>query len=216
MIKYLSQEQTKLIYKSRAWLTPLILFALIMIAFPLSIDLFGKQTSDLFMIIIVISLLLTNYLAVDDILLEDYEDGSFEQFLTQNKSLFSSVLAKLIILIIYKALPLSLLTILFASVNNVDAFIFLDLFLISFFCQILFLNIFLFGSALGINKGGLLGLIVVMPLVFPVIIIFGQSLTLLQNNSSIDSFLLLSLGISFLITPMFSYLSSLILKMHLE
>ena len=82
--------------------------------------------------------------------------------------------------------------------------------------RIHFLNIFLFGSALGINKGGLLGLIVVMPLVFPVIIIFGQSLTLLQNNSSIDSFLLLSLGISFLITPMFSYLSSLILKMHLE
>ena len=96
MIKYLSQEQTKLIYKSRAWLTPLILFALIMIAFPLSIDLFGKQTSDLFMIIIVISLLLTNYLAIDDILLEDYEDGSFEQFLTQNKNLFASVLAKLI------------------------------------------------------------------------------------------------------------------------
>ena len=209
MIKYLSQEQTKLIYKSRAWLTPLILFALIMTAFPLSIDLFGKQTSDLFMIIIVISLLLTNYLAIDDILLEDYEDGSLEQFLTQNKSLFSSVLAN-------KALPLSLLTILFASVNNVDAFIFLDLFLVSFFCQILFLNIFLFGSALGINKGGLLGLIVVMPLVFPVIIIFGQSMTLLQNNSSIDSFLLLSLGISFLVTPIFSYLSSLILKMHLE
>ena len=122
MIKYLSQEQTKLIYKSRAWLTPLILFALIMIAFPLSIDLFGKQTSDLFMIIIVISLLLTNYLAIDDILLEDYEDGSFEQFLTQNKSLFSSVLAKLIILIIYKALPLSLLTILFASVNFIGFF----------------------------------------------------------------------------------------------
>ena len=99
MIKYLSQEQTKLIYKSRAWLAPLILFALIMIAFPLSIDLFDKQTSDLFMIIIVISLLLTNYLAIDDILLEDYEDGSLEQFLTQNKSLFSSVLAKLIVLI---------------------------------------------------------------------------------------------------------------------
>ena len=36
------------------------------------------------------------------------------------------------------------------------------------------------------------------------------------DYSSIDSFLMLCLGISFLITPMFSYLSSLILKMHLE
>ena len=46
--------------------------------------------------------------------------------------------------------------------------------------QIIFVNMLFFGNAISINKGSTLGLILVMPIIFPAVILFGQALTFLR------------------------------------
>ena len=69
----------KLRHKLRAWLGPLLIMILVLIAFPLSIDISQYDLNKFYFSVIVVSLLMISFLATESIFSEDYEDGSLEQ-----------------------------------------------------------------------------------------------------------------------------------------
>lgn len=81
----LKNEGLKLIKKTRAWLGPILIFILIMVAFPLTVELTSNNLSDAFYPVLFISILLVMMLATEGIFLEDYDDGTLELFLISKK-----------------------------------------------------------------------------------------------------------------------------------
>jgi len=70
--------------KSRGWLGPILVFILIMVAFPLTVEVSNKDLGQSFFSVLWIAMLLVMMLATEDIFLEDYNDGSLEQFAISN------------------------------------------------------------------------------------------------------------------------------------
>ena len=78
-------EFLKLLKKSRGWLGPILVFILIMIAYPLTVELTDIELGQTFFSILWIAALLVMMLATEDIFLEDFNDGSLEQYvISQN------------------------------------------------------------------------------------------------------------------------------------
>ena len=94
VIKY---ELLKLRSKSRGWLGPILVFILIMVAFPLTVEISNKDLGQSFFSVLWIAMLLVMMLATEDIFLEDYNDGSLEQFAISNINMSYLVAAKIFI-----------------------------------------------------------------------------------------------------------------------
>ena len=144
ILKQIKDEQFKLQKEIRSWLGPLILFSLIMIAFPLSIDLMNIGLAELFLNIIIITILVTNYLSIDDVFFEDFYDGTIEQSLIKDSNLYAYVACKLIITVLMKILPLTLMSIVFAIAYKVNLSFLPDLCLLFINMQIIFVNMLFF------------------------------------------------------------------------
>ena len=71
-------EYLKLKKKTRHWIGPIIVFILIMIAYPLTVEFLEKDLEKGFYSLLWISILLSMMLATEDIFLEDYNDGTLE------------------------------------------------------------------------------------------------------------------------------------------
>ena len=82
-------ELFKLRKKLRAWLGPILVFLLITISFPLTVELASDELKNIFYSVLWIASLLTVMVSVEGIFLEDYEDGTLENFSIANDSLFS-------------------------------------------------------------------------------------------------------------------------------
>ncbi len=216
ILKQIKDEQFKLQKEIRSWLGPLILFSLIMIAFPLSIDLMNIGLAELFLNIIIITILVTNYLSIDDVFFEDFYDGTIEQSLIKDSNLYAYVACKLIITVIMKILPLTLMSIVFAIAYKVNVSFLPDLCLLFINMQIIFVNMLFFGNAISINKGSTLGLILVMPIIFPAVILFGQALTFLRLEIPIFSIHFMATGISIIACILLTFVTAITLKLHLE
>lgn len=216
ILKQIKDEQFKLQKEIRSWLGPLILFSLIMIAFPLSIDLMNIGLAELFLNIIIITILVTNYLSIDDVFFEDFYDGTIEQSLIKDSNLYAYVACKLIITVLMKILPLTLISIVFAIAYKVNVSFLPDLFLLFINMQIIFVNMLFFGNAISINKGSTLGLILVMPIIFPAVILFGQALTFLRLEIPIFSIHFMATGISIIACILLTFVTAITLKLHLE
>ena len=80
-------ELLKLRSKSRGWLGPILVFILILVAFPLTLEVSNKDLGQSFFSVLWIAMLLVMMLATEDIFLEDYNDGSLEQFAISNINL---------------------------------------------------------------------------------------------------------------------------------
>lgn len=216
ILKQIKDEQFKLQKKIRSWLGPLILFSLIMIAFPLSIDLMNIGVAELFLNSIIITILVTNYLSIDDIFFEDFYDGTIEQSLIKNSNLYAYVACKLIVTTLMKILPLTLISLVFALAYKVNVSFIPDLLLLFINMQIIFVNMLFFGNAISINKGSTLGLILVMPIIFPAVILFGQALTFLRLEIPIFSIHFMATGISIIACIVLTFVTAITLKLHLE
>jgi len=70
-------ELLKLRNKSRGWLGPILVFILIMVAFPLTVEISNKDLGQSFFVVLWIAILLVMMLATEDIFLEDFNDGSW-------------------------------------------------------------------------------------------------------------------------------------------
>ena len=78
-MKILYFELLKLRKKSRGWVGPILVFVLIMTAFPLTVEFLNKDLDQAFFSVLWIAVMLVMMLATEDIFLEDYNDGTLEQ-----------------------------------------------------------------------------------------------------------------------------------------
>ena len=75
----LKLEYLKLKKKTRSWLGPILVFWLIMLAFPLTVEFMQDKLEIGFFSVLWIAILISMMLATEDIFIEDYNDGSLEQ-----------------------------------------------------------------------------------------------------------------------------------------
>ena len=209
-------ELFKLRKKLRAWLGPILVFLLITISFPLTVELASDDLKNVFYSVLWIASLLTVMVSVEGIFLEDYEDGTLENFSVTNESLFSMVLMKIFIYWLLIGIPISLLGTFFSismSGQMSSLNVALPAMLISTY---IFINLFSLGNSLSLNKGSVLGALITMPLLFPILILLGKIVLNANFGFEIYNLILLMLGVLLLIIVFIPFIISFIIRTHLE
>ena len=209
-------EYLKLKKKTRHWIGPIIVFILIMIAYPLTVEFLEKDLEKGFYSLLWISILLSMMLATEDIFLEDYNDGTLEQTIISISSFPFLIAKKIFIYWFMIGIPISLFSFLFSLGITKNLNISLLVFPFAMICSYIFLNLFVFGSALSLNKGSVLGAIITMPLALPVLIILGKGVIAIQFGINYLELLLLLLGSLSIIITSVPFIVSYIIKAHLE
>ena len=213
IIKY---ELLKLRSKSRGWLGPILVFILIMVAFPLTIEISNNDLGQSFFSVLWIAMLLVMMLATEDIFLEDYNDGSLEQFAISNINLSYVVAAKIFIYWLLIGLPISLLGSLFCLGMTNSIYLASHILPILLVTSYIFINVFSFGNALSLTKGSVLGTLVTLPLLLPLLIVLGKVVISINLNLNYLGFVGLLLGVLSIIIFLIPLIISYIIKAHLE
>ena len=213
VIKY---ELLKLRSKSRGWLGPILVFILIMVAFPLTLEISSKDLGQSFFSVLWIAMLLVMMLATEDIFLEDYNDGSLEQFAISNINLSYVVAAKIFIYWLLIGLPISLLGSLFCLGMTNSIYLASHLLPILLVTSYIFINVFSFGNALSLTKGSVLGTLVTLPLLLPLLIVLRKVVISINLNLNYLGFVGLLLGILSIIIFLIPLIISYIIRAHLE
>jgi heme exporter protein B len=209
-------EYLKLRKKIRNWLGPILIFILIMIAYPLTVEFLENDLEKGFYSLLWISILLSMMLATEDIFLEDYNDGSLEQIIIATSSFPIMIAKKALIYWLMIGLPISLMSFLFSLGITQNLNLSLYILPLAMISSYIFLNLFIFGSALSLNKGSVLGAIITMPLALPVLIVLGKSIIAVQFGINYLEFLLLLLGCLSIIITTIPFIVSYVIKAHLE
>ena len=155
-------------------------------------------------------------LATEDIFTEDYNDGSLEQTIIQESSFQVGIGLKVFVYWFLIGIPVSLLSFIFSFGTTQNFELSLPIFPLSLISSYIFLNIFVLGNSLSLNKGSVLGALVTMPIALPVLIVLGKSMTALQFDINFESFILLLLGSLSIIIVLIPIVVSYIIKAHLE
>ena len=209
-------EYLKLRKKIRNWLGPILIFILIMIAYPLTVEFLENDLEKGFYSLLWISILLSMMLATEDIFLEDYNDGSLEQIIIATSSFPIMIAKKALIYWLMIGLPISLMSFLFSLGITQNFNLSLYILPLAMISSYIFLNLFIFGSALSLNKGSVLGAIITIPLALPVLIVLGKSIIAVQFEINYLEFLLLLLGCLSIIITTIPFIVSYVIKAHLE
>ena len=209
-------EFLKLLKKSRGWLGPILVFILIMIAYPLTVELTDIELGQTFFSILWIAVLLVMMLATEDIFLEDFNDGSLEQYVISQNNLSFVIGSKIFIYWLVIGLPISLLGSIFCfGITNQSNFGF-QIFPVLLISTYIFMNVFSFGNALSLTKGSILGTLVTLPLLLPLLIILGKVVIAINFDLNYSGFLFLLLGILSIIIVIIPMITSYIIRAHLE
>ena len=200
----------------RSWLGPILLFILIMVSYPLTIEFLEKDLKKGFYSLLWISILLSMMFSTEDIFLEDYNDGSLEQIMISSTSFPFMVAKKILIYWLMIGIPISILSFLFSLGITQNLSISLFIFPMALISSYIFLNLFVFGTALSLNKGSVLGALITMPLALPVLIVLGKSIIAIQFGINYLEFLLLLLGCLSIIITVVPFIVSYVIKTHLE
>ena len=209
-------EFLKLLKKSRGWLGPILVFILIMIAYPLTVEVSDVELKQSFFSILWIAALIVIMLATEDIFLEDFNDGSLEQNAISQKNLTFIVGCKIFVYWFVIGIPISLIGMIFCvGTTSQTAFGYqiLPVLLVSTY---IFMNVFSFGNALSLTKGSVLGTLVTLPLLLPLLIILGKVVVAINFDLNYSGFLLLLLGILSIIIMIIPMIISYIIRAHLE
>ena len=209
-------EFLKLLKKSRGWLGPILVFILIMVAYPLTVEVSDVELSQSFFSILWIAALLVIMLATEDIFLEDYNDGTLEQYAILQKNLSLLIGSKIFVYWLVIGVPISLIgTIFCIGTTSQSAFGYqiLPILLVSTY---IFMNVFSFGNALSLTKGSVLGTLVTLPLLLPLLIILGKVVVAIDFDLNYLGFLFLLLGILSIIIMIIPMIISYIIRAHLE
>ena len=215
-MKTLRLEYLKLRKKTRSWLGPILVFWLIMLAYPLTVEFMQDKLEIGFFSVLWIAILISMMLATEDIFVEDYNDGSLEQIIIKNASFQFLVSMRIIIYWLMIGIPISILSFVFSLGTSEDMALSLSIFPLALICSYIFLNLFVLGNALSLNKGSLLGALVTMPLALPVLIVLGKSVISIQLGINFLEFILLLLGCLSIIIMAVPIIVSYIIKAHLE
>tara|TARA_B100001057_G_scaffold331742_1_gene332057 strand:- start:574 stop:1221 length:648 start_codon:yes stop_codon:yes gene_type:complete len=209
-------EFLKLRKKTRSWLGPILVFWLIMIAYPLTVEYLQDNLVIGFFSVLWIAILLSMMLATEDFFIEDFNDGSLEQTIIKSNSFSVFVVAKTFTYWLLIGIPISILSFVFSlgtSENMTLSFLILPLSMISSY---IFLHLFVLGNALSLNKGSVLGALITMPMALPVLIVLGKSITAIQVEINYMGFIYLLLGCLSIIMVIVPQVVTYIIKAHLE
>ena len=215
-MKLLKFELLKLRKKSRGWLGPILVFVLIMTAFPLTVEILNKDIDQSFLSVLWIATLLVMMLATEDIFLEDFNDGTLEQMAIKHNSLSGVITIKIFVYWLLIGLPISLLGALYGFGITSSADLAIQLILILMITTYIFLNVFSFGNALSLTKGSILGILITMPLVLPLLVVLGKVVIAINLGMNFLGFLFLLLGILSIIILILPIIISFVIKAHLE
>ena len=166
-------KDVKLAFRQRAEIVNPILFFLIVISlFPLAIGPEPGLLARMAPGIIWVAALLSTMLGLDKLFRDDYNDGSLEQLIASSYPLFLSVLGKVAAHWVVTGLPLVLMTPLFALLLNLESQSLLATVLTLLLGTPLLSFIGAIGAGLtvGLQKGGILMSLLVLPLYIPVLI----------------------------------------------
>ena len=209
-------EFLKLRKKTRSWLGPILVFWLIMLAYPLTVEFLQDKLEIGFFSVLWIAILISMMLATEDIFSEDYNDGSLEQTLIKNSSFSIIITAKIFTYWLLIGLPISILSFVFSLGTTEDLSLSLSILPLAIISSYIFLNLFVLGNALSLNKGSVLGALVTMPLALPVLIVLGKGLIAIQLDINYQSFIFLLLGSLSIIIVAIPIVVSYVIKAHLE
>ena len=209
-------ELLKLRSKSRGWLGPILVFILILVAFPLTLEVSNKDLGQSFFSVLWIAMLLVMMLATEDIFLEDYNDGSLEQFAISNINLSYVIGVKIFIYWLLIGLPISLLGSVFCMGITSSTYLAAHIFPILLITSYIFINVFSFGNALSLTKGSVLGTLVTLPLLLPLLIVLGKVVISINLNLNYLGFVALLLGVLSIIIFLIPLIISYIIRAHLE
>ena len=209
-------ELLKLRSKSRGWLGPILVFILILVAFPLTLEVSNKDLGQSFFSVLWIAMLLVMMLATEDIFLEDYNDGSLEQFAISNINLSYVIGVKIFIYWLLIGLPISLLGSLFCIGITSSTYLAAHIFPVLLITSYIFINVFSFGNALSLTKGSVLGTLVTLPLLLPLLIVLGKVVISINLNLNYLGFVALLLGVLSIIIFLIPLIISYIIRTHLE
>ena len=212
----LKLEYLKLKKKTRSWLGPILVFWLIMLAFPLTVEFMQDKLEIGFFSVLWIAILISMMLATEDIFIEDYNDGSLEQTIIKNTSFQFLISIRIVVYWLMIGVPISILSFIFSLGTSEDLLLSISVIPLSIISSYIFLNLFAFGSALSLNKGSLLGALITMPLALPVLIVLGKSIIAFQLGINYLEFILLLLGCLSIIIIAVPIIVSFIIKAHLE
>jgi heme exporter protein B len=215
-MKLLKFELLKLRKKSRGWLGPILVFVLIMTAFPLTVEILNKDIDQSFFSVLWIATLLVMMLATEDIFLEDFNDGTLEQVAIKHNSLSGVITIKIFVYWLLIGLPISLLGALYGFGITSSADLAIQLIPILMITTYIFLNVFSFGNALSLTKGSILGILITMPLVLPLLVVLGKVVIAIMLGMNFLGFLFLLLGILSIIILILPIIISFVIKAHLE
>ena len=209
-------EFLKLRKKTRSWLGPILVFWLIMIAYPLTVEYLQDNMIIGFFSVLWIAILLSMMLATEDFFIEDFNDGSLEQTIIKSNSFSVFIVTKTFTYWLLIGIPISILSFVFSlgtSENMTLSFLILPLSMISSY---IFLHLFVLGNALSLNKGSVLGALITMPMALPVLIVLGKSVTAIQVEINYIGFVYLLLGCLSIIMVIVPQVVTYIIKAHLE
>ena len=215
-MEILKVEFLKLRKKTRIWLGPILVFWLIMIAYPLTVELLQDKLQIGFFSVLWIAILISMMLATEDIFTEDYNDGSLEQTIIQESSFSTNIGLKVFIYWFLTGIPVSTLSFIFSFGTTQNFGLSLSIFPLALISSYIFLNLFVLGNSLSLNKGSVLGAIVTMPIALPVLIVLGKSITALQFDINFEGFIFLLLGSLSIIIVTVPIVVSYIIRAHLE
>ncbi|MFL2712588.1 MAG: heme exporter protein CcmB [Gammaproteobacteria bacterium] len=215
-MKIIRLEFLKLKKKTRTWLGPVLVFWLMMIAYPLTVEFLQEKLEVGFFSVLWIAILISMMLATEDIFLEDFNDGTLEQIMIKTSSFSTLVSVKILTYWIFVGIPISILSFIFSFGTTEDLALSLMIFPLSIISSYIFLNLFVMGNALSLNKGSVLGALVTMPLALPVLIVLGKSIIAIQLNINYLGFIFLLLGCLSIIIVTVPLVVSYIIKAHLE
>ena len=215
-MKLINFEFLKLRKKSRGWLGPILVFILIMTAFPLTVEILNSNLEQAFFSVLWIATLLVMMLATEDIFLEDYNDGTLEQTSIKYDSLALLVAIKIFVYWSLIGIPISLIGALYAFGITGSIESALQILPVLIITTYIFLNIFSFGNALSLTKGSILGTLITMPIVLPLLVVLGKVVIAINLGISFLGFLFLLLGILSIIILILPMVISFVIKAHLE
>ena len=216
MLRLIKAETYKLSKKLKSWLGPLLVMVLVLIAFPLSIDISQFDLDKFYFSIIVVSLLMTSFVATEGMFEEDFEDGSLEQEFLIEKDFYKLALIKIFVFVFLIGIPIALIGALFSFANGVAIDNFSKVFLLLSLSNLLLFNLFAFGNALSINKGAMLGVLSSLPLALPVIILLGRAIRSIQYGDGFLSIIALMMGVGLLMSAVMPLIISAALKTHID
>ena len=216
MLSFIKAESFKLSKKLKSWLGPLLVMVLVLIAFPLSIDISQYDLDKFYFSIIVVSLLMTAFVATEGMFEEDFEDGSLEQEFLKEKDFYKLVISKIFVYVCLIGIPIAFIGAMFSFANGVAVASFGKVFLLLILSNLLLFNLFAFGNALSINKGAMLGVLSSLPLALPVIILLGRAIRSIQYEDGFFAVTTLMVGIGLMVSAIMPLIISAALKTHID